>query len=121
MNNLPINLIISLLLMISIIAIIVFIQVKLSRRENKYLGLILPVLFFLFSLMTVLSMVSYITLTLSSNGVVESTGNNAEYLGIFFTFLVSNIPTMILGGIYYSERNKIKVNKSIEKMKINDL
>ena len=62
MNNLPINLMISLLLMISIIAIIVFIQVKLSRRENKYLGLILPVLSFLFSLMTVLGMVSFITL-----------------------------------------------------------
>lgn len=121
MKILPINLIISLLFMTSIIAIIVFVQVKLSRSENKFLGLIMPTLSFLFSLMAILGMVSFISLKSSSNGIVESSGNNMEYLGIFFTFLVSNIPTMILGGIYYSERNKIKVNKSIEKMKINDL
>ena len=122
MANLPINLIISLLFMISIVAIIVFIQVRLSRNENKYLGLIMPILSFLFSLMIILGTVSFITLTSSSSdGVVEQTGNSVEYLGVFFTFLVSNIPTMILGGIYYSERNKIKVNKSIEKMKIEDL
>ena len=42
-------------------------------------------------------------------------------IGIFFTFLVANIPTVILVGIYLSERNKIDVKKSIEKMKIDDL
>ncbi|NLC03744.1 MAG: hypothetical protein GX787_05610 [Tissierellia bacterium] len=121
MKILPINLIISLLLVMSIFAIVIFIQIKLSRSENKYLGLIMPTLSFLLSLMTILGMVSFIQLTSSSNGVVEVAKNNIEYLGIFFTFLVSNIPTIILGGIYYSERNKIKINKSIEKMKISDL
>lgn len=109
----PINLIISLLLMISIIAIIIFIQVKLSRKKNKYLGLIMPIISFLFSF--------YIIFTSFSHGTVDQTGGKAEYLGIFFTFLISNIPTVLLAGIYLNERNKIKINKSIKKMKINDL
>lgn len=121
MKNAPINLIISLLLMILIIGLIVFIQIKLSRKENKYLGLILPGLSFLFSLVTILGMISYMGLSSSSSGIVESVETKLDYLGVFFIFLVTNIPTMLLVIIYYAERNKIKVNKSIEKMKIKDL
>lgn len=121
MKNLPINLIIAIFFIISIISIVIFIQLKLSRNENKYLGLILPILSFLTSLTIIFGMVSFITLISSTNGVSEVVNSNAEYLGVFFTFLVSNIPTIILGTIYYSERNNIKLNKSMEKMKIRDL
>lgn len=81
----------------------IFIQLKLSRNENKFLGLILPILSFSISLIKVLN-------------IVES-----SYINVFFTFLITNIPTIILGGIYYGERNKISIKKSIEKMKIEDL
>lgn len=121
MKNLPINSIIAIFFIISIISIVIFIQLKLSRNENKYLGLILPILSFLTSLTIIFGMVSFITLISSTNGVSEVVNSNAEYLGVFFTFLVSNIPTIILGTIYYSERNNIKLNKSMEKMKIRDL
>ena len=43
------------------------------------------------------------------------------FLSIGYTFLISNIPTAILGGIYISERNKLTTRKEIEKMKIDDL
>lgn len=136
------NLIISLLFFTSIIGIGIFIQVKLSRSKNKYLGLILPVISFLLSILIVLSMTAFIGLTstntteiINENEVEESIEESVEItenlnkdvltsdviIGMFFTFLVANIPTAILGGIYLNERNKINIKKSIEKMKIDDL
>lgn len=81
----------------------IFIQLKLSRNENKFLGLILPILSSSVSLIMVLNLVE------------------PSYVNVFFTFLITNIPTIILGGIYYGERNKISIKKDIEKMKIEDL
>lgn len=109
----PGNTIILLLLIISIIGLGIFIQVKLSRSENKFLGLILPIISFLFSLMSVIGFAAFTLVTLSVGG--------ASYLGIFIMFLMTNIPTGILGSIYLTERSKIKTNKSVEKMKIEDL
>ena len=126
--------IIFILLMVPIIGIGIFIQVKLSRSENKFLGLILPIITFFFSLMIVLSIsvgvFAFSEITTSVDGVVqsteilESTGGiqkGISALGIFFIFLISNIPTAILGGIYAAERNRMKTNRFVEKMKIEDL
>lgn len=139
---LPINLMISLLFIVSIIAIGIFIQVKLSRSENKYLGLILPVLSFLSAVLMVLGMSAFTmgsfvttesTVTMDESGeiieeseeVITDSGKVdltvESILRTGYIFLVSNIPTVILGGIYLSERNKIKMRKSIDKMKIEDL
>ena len=138
------NLIISLLLFTSIIGIGVFIQVKLSRSKNKYLGLIMPVISFLISILIILNIAAFTVLTSNSTTTTEIITNSGieekieesveitENLGkdvitldvainIFFIFLVANIPTAILGGIYLSERNKISTRKEIEKMKIDDL
>lgn len=123
-NYAPINLIITLLIFISVISIIIYIQVKLSRSENKFLGLILPILSFLLSLFIIIGMTMFTTMTTSIDGVVQSTEQietNINYLNIFFLFLVTNIPTFILAGIYVSERNKINIKMSIDKMKIEDL
>lgn len=139
-----INLIISLLFMISIIAIIIFIQVKLSRSKNKFLGLIMPVISFLLSVLIILNIAAFSVLTSNtttttetitkdgieeeleeSNEITQNLGKDTITLDLaismFLIFLLSNIPTVVLGGIYLSERNKIKVSKSIEKIKINDL
>ena len=138
------NLIISLLLFTSIIGIGVFIQVKLSRSKNKYLGLIMPVISFLLSILIILSMAGFTMLTSTSSttteinttdGIEEKLEESVEItenlnkdvitldvaISMFFIFLVANIPTAILGGIYLNERNKIDVKRSIEKMKIDDL
>ena len=138
------NLIISLLLFTSIIGIGVYIQVKLSRSKNKYLGLIMPVISFLLSILIILNMAAFTMLTsgstttteiITTDGIEEELEESVEItenlgkdvitldiaVSMFFIFLVANIPTAILGGIYLSERNKIDVKRSIEKMKIEDL
>ena len=141
-NFVPMKLIISLLLFTSIIGIGVFIQVKLSRSKNKYLGLIMPVICFLLSILIILNMVAFTVFTsnttteiITIDGIEEELEESVEItenlgkdvitldiaVSMFFIFLVANIPTAILGGIYLSERNKIDVKRSIEKMKIEDL
>lgn len=151
MNNLPVNLIISVLFLVGIIAVVILTQIKLSRSKNKYLGLILPLLSFLYSILIVLGIVSFTVTTISTTDSVmvseidEQSGEIIEeseeiietpkeaievteidpypygFLNLSFIFLVINVPTAILGGIYVSERNKIKMRNDIEKMKISDL
>ena len=143
MNNLPINLIISLFFLVGIIAVVLFVQVKLSRSKNKYFGLILPVISFLYSVLMVLGMSAFTlntgTIPQSTMTTDDQTGEIIEeseeiietseqedlgiegFLSISYIFLISNVPTAILGGVYVSERNKITMRKQIEKMKIDDL
>ena len=132
-------LIIPLLVLIAIIALVIFIQVKLSRSENKFLGLILPIISFLLSISLAIGIASFAPATSTSSvtieymedgeigtvyeeeEVVESEEQGGAYIGMFLVFLTANIPTVILGGIYVGERNKINTKKSIDKMKIEDL
>lgn len=133
-------LIIPLLVLIAIIALVIFIQVKLSRSENKFLGLILPIISFLLSISLAIGIASFAPATSTSSvtveymedgeigtvyeeeeEVVESGEQGGAYIGMFLVFLTANIPTVILGGIYMGERNKINTKKSIDKMKIEDL
>lgn len=151
MNNLSVNLIISILFLVIIIAVVIFTQIKLSRNKNKYLGLILPLLAFSFSILAIVGIVSFTVTTISttdsvmvseideqsgeiikdSEEIIETPEESIEvtevdpypygFLNLIFIFLVTNVPTVILGGIYVSEKNKIKVRNDIEKMKISDL
>ncbi|AFS77504.1 hypothetical protein Curi_c04290 [Gottschalkia acidurici 9a] len=100
------NIIISLLLL----AGVVILQIFLSQKENKWLGLILPIINVILSIMVLLGIVSY------SN----------EAFGIIviqnvMLFLMCNIPTMILLAIYFGCRKKFKKNREIDKMNIQDL
>ncbi|SHE33445.1 hypothetical protein SAMN02745249_00232 [Atopostipes suicloacalis DSM 15692] len=141
MSNLPINLIFSSLFMLLILSLVIFIQLKLSRSENKFLGLILPIISFLFSLSMIIGWSSFTDtgmITEQVTTVNEETGEIIEeteevvhqpkekmttddFLEIGYLTLISNIPTIILSGIYLSEKNKMKMRKEIEKMKIDDL
>lgn len=115
------GLILQLLFYLAVIGIGLFIQVKLSKSENKYLGLIMPVIAFLLAGLVTLGVTSFNMMTTSTvDGVTEVT-HRLDYLIAFLIFLVTNIPTFILSGIYYTEQNKKKMNKAIEKMKIEDL
>lgn len=80
-------------------------QVFLSRRKDKILGLVLPVLTFLRSLNIVFSLWK----------------SDIAPMEVLALFLFSNIPTMIFIIIYILGRKKIKRNKEIEKMNIQDL
>ena len=117
---LVISLILQILFYAAVIGFGLFIQVKLSRSNNKYLGLILPGITFIIAGLITLGIAQFNLMTHTVDGVTEVT-NSLGYLKTLFLFLISNIPTILLVGIYINERNKINMRKEIEKMKIDDL
>ncbi len=89
---------------------VVFLQIFLSKKESKWLGLILPLTCFLFSIL--LSLNTLITVDLEKSKFI---------LLIISSLILFNIPTFILIAIYFSYREKRKIYSELNKMKINDL
>ena len=160
-----ISLLIALISILLPVALVVALQVWLCRRKTRWLGLILPGLSFLFSLLLVFSVGAFGlinqggsvgTLTLEENGqVIQQTitenGMTTVYDGegnildqypdpdaqekqeaqeeIFrrllpsavLLFLVGNIPTVVLGGIWLHYKNRRDFQDEIKKMNIRDL
>lgn len=106
MSRVTINLLIFLLF----IAGVVLLQVFLSKKDNIWLGRILPILSFLFSLIYPLNMIA------PTEGVDFGFG-----LSMLLVWLMTNIPTIVLSVIYIACREKIKKNKQLNKMNILDL
>jgi len=115
---------------------IVCLQISLSKKENKWLGLIIPLVFFLFSIMSVLGYSMYSTTTSTSvleaiDGVIvnketieaqtENLSNGEILTTIIPVFIVTNIPTLVFLIIYSSFRKKKKKNLELQKMNIQDL
>ena len=76
----------------------------LSKKEPWWLGLLLPVLFFLMGTIPVLNLIAG-----------PSVGQ------VLLTFFLGNVPTWILLSIYVVNRQKLKKNQELEEMKIKDL
>lgn len=94
------------LIYLSIIAGIILLQIFLSKKEGKWPGLILPLIFFLCSYVIPLN-------------VAE--GPSGEAFALFFFALgLGNIPTAVLLAIYFGCRWKGR-KKQMDKMKIQDL
>lgn len=104
------NTIIALILFLLICAAIISLQVYLSKKESKYLGLILPVISLIFSLMYVAGIAAF-----------DSFSQVENYMALFIAFLVANIPTIILVFIYLGIREKKNMKKELDKMNIKDL
>ena len=85
----------------------VALQIFLSRRKSKWLGLILPLLTFLYAL----------ALTLN----VTSIDGAFPWGALLAAFLLGNIPTLVLLAIYWAVREKFRVRDQIDKMNIDDL
>lgn len=102
----------SLLLLVGIVCL----QIKLSKKHNKWIGLIIPLICLLFSVMSVISieMLSIRPQTATSSGV----GILPITIPIF---IVTNIPTLITLAIYYICREQLKKNLELKKMNIQDL
>lgn len=126
----PINTLIILLLFSGII----WLEYYLSKQENKWLGLILPIISFVFSMMSIFSMIVYWTLgttSMTSDGIIMSESTIAiqpETTSIVSmlatavpTFLISNIPTLILLAIYFAARRKLQLRNELDKMNVQDL
>ncbi|MGN0136568.1 hypothetical protein [Anaerotignum sp.] len=76
----------------------------LSKREPWWLGLLLPLLFFLLGTIPMLNL-------------LEETSAGE----VLLTFILGNIPTWILLLIYILNRQNLKKNRELEQMKIKDL
>lgn len=85
-----------------------FLQIFLSSRENKWLGLILPAICFVFSLLTLLQL------------MVPPDEKQIIFM-LASTFLLANIPTIVLLGVYFACRQRFKRRAKLEKMSVQDL
>lgn len=88
----------------------IFLQIFLSKKKSKWLGLILPTITFLYSLLMIFSI-----------AVFEGMTGGETFMLIASTFLISNIPTIVLLGIYFGCRKKMKLRSQLDKMNIQDL
>ncbi|WP_324825853.1 hypothetical protein [Sinanaerobacter sp. ZZT-01] len=129
------NTFIILILFIIIVGSIIALQIFLSRKKNKWLGLILPLICLIFSLIAAMGIPIFSTFTVTEqsisqggeiiNSAVESSTDQANLSSTIFmviiVFLLYNIPTVILLSIYFACRETLKRKKELEKMNIQDL
>lgn len=73
---------------------IIWLQIFFSKKDNKYLGLILPVITFVYSIAMVMGMIS------------ENPIHSSSFSFIISNLLFANIPTVILIVIYLYYKNK---------------
>lgn len=104
------NTVIIILLFFIVVAGAIALQVFLSKKQNKFIGLILPTISLLFSLIMVLNVVFEETMT-----------NWQVFFTLFSTFFIGNIPTIILLAIYFGIREKLKIESELDKTRIKDL
>jgi chromate transport protein ChrA len=126
-----------------IFAVLAILQVFLSKRDNKWLGLVLPAIGVITAFVIVFSMVAFTGRTSEGVHEIDQYGNviNSHYVtttDFDFTtlvmtglnFLLFNIPTAVLLLIYFACRESVKKrmadesesqNKEIERMSIQDL
>ena len=78
------------IILLAILAAIIILQIYLSKRENKWCGLILPIISFLFALLIVLL-----------NTMAPATGIDMDFvINLVLAFAVYNIPTVVFMVIY---------------------
>ncbi len=114
----------------------IWLQIFLSKKQNKWLGLIIPLICFVFSIMAVLSLTMYTNTTITSLTDVNDGAKLNDKITIIHSekwsmfsmlatvvpvFLISNIPTIIFLAIYFACREKLKLRTELDKMNIQDL
>ena len=131
------NAVLLIIVMLLLLAGSVWLQIFLSRKNNKWLGLIIPLVCFIISILIVLSITMYTTsseittVTETVNGVVireksivlesEEPSILSMLVAVIPTFLMFNIPTLIYLAIYFACREKLKTKKLLDKMNVQDL
>lgn len=99
-----------LILLLLMVAGGIWLQIFLSKKNNKWFGLVLPIISFGYSLLMVFNIAVY-------NGM---TSREVFWL-IAATLFLSNIPTLILMVIYFACREKMKRKSELAKMNVQDL
>jgi len=138
MGNSFIGISVMLALFIVLVGGIICLQICLSKKENKWPGLILPIVFFCFSLIVSLGLTGYRLSYVTKTQTVDETGevisesvsdeNRAQDAGmesdigaIISTFALCNISTIVLLALYFAFREKKNQKSALEKMSIQDL
>ena len=79
-------------------------------RMNKYIGLILPAITFIYSLIALLSF-----------AIFDGATTGEIVVSMLTTFLGTNLPTLILLGIYFLCRENMRHKRQLDKMNKQDL
>ena len=120
-----------LIILLALFAGIVVLQIYLSKKDNKWAGLILPFISFGISLLALLSVLLFSAHTGTSGYFVD--GEYVEQTTVqiasagsiigsaIYIFLLYNIPTGVLLSIYAGCRGKKKRQRDLEKMSVQDL
>ena len=98
------------ILFLLVLGLVIYLQIFLSKMKNKWFGLILPILSFIYSLIMLAGIAAF-----------EAMGKGQILMNLISTFFISNIPTIVLLAIYFGIREKIKIYSEIDKMNIKDL
>ena len=119
-------------------ALLVVLQVWLCRKSAR-LGLILPVLSLLLSVVLVFSLVffqratgySSLTVTDENGQVVQQEVREENFSGVspmgetiaiaVVAFLVTNVPTVVFGGIWLHYKEREDTREDLKRMQIQDL
>lgn len=126
------------IIILLVLCVGIALQVYLSKRKNKWVGLILPTVCIIVSLFVVLGIVTFTSVLTTQVTTVTDKGEMVEQvvderkneslmstksliLSAGIIFVIYNIPTLILIGIYVGCRKKNKENLQLEKMNIQDL
>jgi hypothetical protein len=83
-------------------------QIFISKRESKWLGLVLSIITFLYSVVMMLNIT-----------VMETAGE--VMAAVLSAVILGNIPTLILLAIYFACRRPRRMHIELDKMRINDL
>jgi hypothetical protein len=86
----------------------IVLQIFLSRRENRLLGLLLPIIALLISFMYVL-------------GVADFGDTASTVMAMISVFVFANIPTAIFLVIYFACRERYGRKRNLDRMKSQDL
>ena len=97
-------------ILLLLFAAIILLQIFLSRRESRWPGLVLPALFFLFSLVAALNV-----------AVLPGSTARETAAAMLTVGLLYNIPTLILLAIYFACREKFRRKKEMDRMSAQDL
>ena len=99
---------ISILLLIILAVGTVLLEIYLAKKPSRWPGLVLPVIFFLFSFIYPLNAVNF--------------GDFTEaIIAAVFSWLAANIPTVVMLAIYFVSRRRTSVSRARRKMDAQDL
>ena len=91
--------------------LVVYLQIYFSKMKSRWMGLILPGISLIISIIMVLNIAE----------PSENISTAQRIAMVLSTFITSNISTIILLAIYAVVRQKLKRQSEIDKMNIKDL